>query len=68
MYLYLFLSLNDTPDLQDRQEETFKIHGLTESWSDESSDLQFHGQTDPLLDRIDAQHLDTDHIPYADRL
>lgn len=36
MYLYLFLSLNDTPDLQDRQEETFKIHGLT----------------DPLPDRI----------------
>lgn len=68
MYLYLFLSLNDTPDLQDRQEETFKIHDLTESWSDESSDLQFHGQTDSLFDRIDAQHLDTDHIPYADRL
>ena len=50
--MYLFLSLNDTPDLQDRQEETFKIHDLTESWSDESSDLQFHGQTDPLLDQI----------------
>ena len=73
MYLYCFcrLTIHQIYRIVKRKLLKFMVRPilfLTESWSDESSDLQFHGQTDSLFDRIDAQHLDTDHIPYADRL